>query len=152
MAGGFTGGARWTQRVLDQKLSRALALASSGKFQQDLQEELDYIAEDVSMVIRGSGRASGHSDFANFQAKVTRSAGDRYTARLGWLTYPTSAQERGGGGKLWYQYQNWGYDLFGQGRVRIQGLGFLDGVDARFQRALQRSADRYIKDMKDVLR
>lgn len=149
---GFTGGARWTQRVLDQKLSRALHLASSGKFQQELEEEVSRIADDVSMAIRASGRASQHSDFANFQGKVTRSAGDRYTARLGWLTYPSSANERGGGGKLWYQYQNWGYDLFGRGRVQISGIGFLDGVDARFQRAIQSAADRYIKDMKDVLR
>lgn len=147
---GFGSGARWTQRVLDQKMSRALAAASSGRFMQELDDELSHIAEDVSMAIRGSGRARNHPDFANFQHQVTRSAGDRYTARLGWLTYPSSAQEKGGGGKLWYQYQNWGYDLFGQGRVRISGIGFLDGVDARFQRAIERTADRYLKDIKDA--
>lgn len=150
---GLSGGSRWTQKVLDQKLSRALKVASGGRFQSELQEEVGEIADSVSAAIRMSGRGgSGAADFANFQGKVTESGAGRFTVRLGWLTYPASANERGGGGKLWYQYQNWGYDLFGQGRVQISGLGFLDGVDQRLQAAMQRAADRYVNEVRDALR
>lgn len=151
MAGGFSSGSRWTQRVLDQKMSRALKVASGGRFQSELQENLGEVADNVSMLIRASGRGgSGASDFQNFQAKVTESIGGRYTARLGWLRYPGSANERGSGGKLWYQYQNWGYQLFG-GTYRVSGLGFLDGVDAQFQAAIERATTKYLNDIKDAL-
>lgn len=149
---GFGSGARFTTRLLDQKMTRALAVASEGRLASEIEEDLSEIADGVAGAIRMSGRASQHADFADFTARVTTSGAGRLNARIGWLNYPASAREEGGGGKLWYQYQNWGYNLFGQGRVQISGLGFLDGIDGRVTAAIERAANRYLDDIRRALR
>ena len=140
---GFENGSRWTQKVLDKKVSKALAVASSGRFEAELDEELSTIADDVRFAILASGRGgSQRAEFANFQHKVTRSAAGRVTARLGWINYQSSAVAADGK-RLWYQYHNWGFRFYGGPHI-VQGLGFLDGIDSRFQAAIRRASDRYI--------
>lgn len=147
---GFGSGARFTSKLLEQKMTAALRVASEGRLADEIQEDLSEIADGVAGAIRASGRASQHPDFANFTARVTTSGAGRLNARIGWLNYPGDAREKGSGGKLWYQYQNWGYNAFGRGTM-VSGLGFLDGIDEKVTASIQRSIDRYLGNIERAL-
>lgn len=133
---------RWNVDRLSRKVSRALAVATGGEFQRDLERVAEEVAEDTSDRIAASGRGGSHnSDFANIETRVFRAQSGRYNILVGWLNPPAGAEEKGGGGRLWYQYQDSGFRLFG-GDQWINGVGatldqrerLLSGVEGAMHR------------------
>jgi hypothetical protein len=140
-------GTRWTSVRLEQKLSALVAEAASGTIEVEYKAAAERVAKPIEEKIRQSGRGGEHNaDFANQETRVFRSAAGRYNVLLGWLNPPAHASERGNGGKLWYQYQDAGFHLFG-------GQRWIDGVGATIDRRenlIDAIADvnrRYVHDL-----
>lgn len=142
---------RFTVDRLNKKLSAAIAYASSGRLEQDYAAALEPIASDIESQIRASGRGGVHNDeFANQETRVFRSQAGRYNILFGWLNPPAHARERGTGGRLWYQYQDAGFQLFG-GSQWIEGVGAtLDRRD-RVLTAIEDVNRSYVGDLADIL-
>lgn len=122
---------RWNSARMEKKFTDALALASGDSLREDYAQAAADVARETSTRISASGRGGAHNpDFANIQSKAFKSAAGRYNVSVGWLTPPASAAERGSGGKLWYQYQDSGFFLFG-GSNWIEGVGAT--IDQRFR-------------------
>lgn len=141
---------RWNMARLNRKMSRALAAASGGSFENDLREVAADVARVTSDRIFDSGRGGEHnSDFANIQHRVFRSAAGRYNVLVGWLTPPAHAKEKGGGGRLWYQYQDAGFYLFG-GPQWIEGVGATLDQRERLLNGTEAAAGRYVHNIADI--
>lgn len=143
---------RYNQKTLELKLSRALREATGGRMAQELEDEVGQVIDAENEVIRASGRGGSHnSEFANQEVRVTQSASGRYNIQAGWLNPPSHANEAGGGGRLWYQYQDAGFHLFG-GPNWIEGVGATidrrENVIAAVERALERHVDRVAKELR----
>jgi hypothetical protein len=114
---------RWNTVRLDKKLTDALAHANSSQLENDYRSVAEDVARETGDRIRASGRGGAHnSEFANIQQRVFRSAAGRYNILVGWLNPGPGSAERGSGGKLWFQYQDSGFHLFG-GSNWIEGVG-----------------------------
>ena len=119
---------RYSQKTLELKLSRALREAAGDRVLQDVDAAVGAVIEAENSAIRASGRGGAHnSDFASQDVRVTRSASGRINIQAGWLNPSAHARERGGGGRLWYQYQDSGFRLFG-------GPNWIEGVGATIDR------------------
>lgn len=143
--------ARYNQKTLELKLSRALIEARGDRVTHDIQDEVEEIIDAENSIIRASGRGGRHNaDFANQQVRVTRSAAGRINIQAGWINAPGDAHERGGGGRLWYQYQDAGFHLFG-GPNWIEGVGATidrrENVIAAVERALDRHVGRVAREL-----
>lgn len=122
---------RWNSARLEKKFTDALSYASGNDLTEGYSEAAATVARETSHRISASGRGGDHNaEFANVQSKAFKSAAGRYNVSVGWLTPPASAAERGSGGKLWYQYQDSGFFLFG-GSNWIEGVGAT--IDQRFR-------------------
>lgn len=120
--------ARYSTVRLEKKLSAALAVGTSGQIEDSYRRDAQGVAEMLGRRIAASGRGGEHnSEFANVEHRVFRAASGRYNIMVGWLNPPAHAREKGGGGKLWYQYQDAGFHLFG-------GSQWIDGVGAMVDR------------------
>lgn len=121
-------GTRFNTVRLEKKLSRALSVASSGMVEAEYHAAAADVASTIRRRIEASGRGGDHNaEFAHQDVRVFRAASGRYNIMLGWLYPPASAHERGSGGKLWYQYQDSGFHLFG-------GPNWIEGVGATIDR------------------
>lgn len=113
---------------LDKKLSAALHKAAGDDLIREYNEAAEEINRSVSDVLSRSGRGGSQRDeFVKQEKQVTRALSGRYNIRVGWLNPSRDAAERGGGGRLWYQYQDSGFHMFG-------GPRWLDGVGATLDR------------------
>ena len=122
-------GARWNSARLEKKLTDALEAA--GDLEQEYEKVATEVARETSQRISASGRGGPHNaEFANIQHRVFKSGAGRYNVLVGWLNPGGNAHERGSGGRLWYQYQDAGFHLFG-GPNWIEGVGAT--IDQRFR-------------------
>lgn len=114
---------------MDQKISRALSVVAGGDgILQRYDQAADEANKIVSQRITASGRGGEHnSEFAHQDKRVFRARSDRINISVGWLNPSAHAHERGSGGKLWYQYQDSGFFMFG-------GERWIDGVGATIDR------------------
>ena len=139
-------GTRYTQHRLDQKMSKMLTEAN-----RDIAAEytaaLAPIAADISGKIRGSGFGGDHNEeFAKQETKAWRAGSGRLNVLFGWLNPSDHAHERGSNGRLWYQYADAGFHLFG-------GPRWIDGVGATIDRrervieAIEEVNRRWISDI-----
>ena len=113
---------------LTQKLSRALAKAGGDDLLREYERAADEVNDTVSDRITDSGFGGSHnSEFAHQDKKVFKAASGRYNINVGWLYPNAHAAERGSGGRLWYQYADSGFHLFG-------GPRWIDGVGATIDR------------------
>lgn len=143
--------ARYNQKTLELKLSRALVEARGDRVTHDIQGEVEEVIDAENDIIRASGRGGSHNaDFANQQVRVTRSGAGRINIQAGWINAPGDAMERGTGGRLWYQYQDSGFHLFG-GPNWIEGVGATidrrENVIAAVERALDRHVERVAREL-----
>lgn len=144
-------GVRWNSVRLEKKLTDALAVASGNDLDQEYNDAAAQVARETSGRIRESGRGGSHnSEFANIQHRVYRSGAGRVEVRVGWLNPGADAAERGGGGKLWYQYQDRGFHLFG-GPNWIEGVGATIDQRYRLVDALQEVNVRFIDRLAKIL-
>lgn len=147
----MTVGTRWNTVRLNKKLSAALARASAGRLEQEYEEALTPIARDIESDIRASGRGGAHNaDFANQEVRVFRAGSGRINALFGWLSPPEHARERGSGGKIWYQYQDAGFHLFG-GPQWMEGVGATIDRRERVIDAIDEVNRRMLNDIERIL-
>lgn len=147
----MAGTVRWNAVRLEKKFTDALAVANSGELENDYEAAAAEVARETSGRIRASGRGGPHnSEFADIQHRVHRSGAGRIEVRVGWLNPGAGSAERGGGGKLWYQYQDRGFHLFG-GPNWIEGVGAT--IDQRFRlvEALEDVNIRYVNKLANIL-
>lgn len=122
-------GARWNSVRMEKKFTDALsAVADLGTRYERAAAE---VARETSQRIAASGRGGAHNpEFADIQYRVWKSGSGRWNINLGWLNPGAGARERGSGGRLWYQYQDSGFHLFGGSRW-IDGVGAT--IDQRYR-------------------
>lgn len=126
---------------LEQKLSRALALAAGDRLLRDYEQAALEVNRVTEERILDSGFGGEHnSEFADQDMKVFRAASGRYNISIGWLNPSDHAKERGSSGRLWYQYADSGFHLFG-------GSRWIDGVGATIDRR-----ERLIEKIEDINR
>jgi len=132
---------------LSQKLSRALTRAHGDQLLREYERAADAVNKTVHDRITDSGFGGSHNDeFANQEKRVFRAASGRYNINVGWLNPSEHARERGSGGRLWYQYADSGFHLFG-------GPRWIDGVGATIDRrenlveAIERINEDYLNDI-----
>lgn len=143
---------RFNVKRLEAKLSSALALASSGKIEAEYQAALKPIAADISSKIRNSGRGASHNaEFAEQDVRIFKAASGRLNILFGWINPPDSAHERGDGGRLWYQYQDAGFNLFGNPNHPITGVGATIDRRENVLAAIEDVNYRYVKDVARIL-
>lgn len=143
---------RYTAVRMEQKLSALVAAASSGRVEAEYKQAADGIARSISQTIAASGRGGSHNaEFAKQETRVFRSAAGRYNVLLGWLNPPASAKERGSGGKLWYQYQDSGFNLFGNANHPISGVGATIDRRENLLDALEDINRKYVHDLARIL-
>lgn len=148
---GYSVGVRWNSKRLEAKLSNALAVASSGQIQAEYERELQPIANDISSKIRASGRGGEHNaEFAKQDIKVFRALSGRYNIQFGWLNTSAHAKERGSGGRLWYQYQDSGFQLFGGPNYQAGVMAAIDRRE-RVIDAIENVNQRYVRDIAQIL-
>lgn len=138
---------RWNTVRLEKKLSEALAYTQGDRLLGEYEQAASEVASETSERISASGRGGAHnSEFANIEHRAFRSAAGRYNVLVGWLNPPGSAREMGSGGKLWYQYQDSGFRLFG-GSSWIEGVGATIDQRERLIEALDGVNMRYLGDV-----
>jgi len=147
----MTTGTRWNTVRLDRKMSKALAVAN-----RDIVSEYESAAKEVahgiSSQILASGRGGSHNaEFAKQDVKAFQSRAGRFNVLLGWLNPPASAAERGGGGRLWYQYQDAGFHLFG-GSNWIEGVGATIDRREHLIQAIEDVNRRWVSDVRSAFR
>lgn len=133
--------AQFNTKTLTDKLRRSIA-EMDGLY-TSYRNVAEGVANSVGMKIAASGRGGSHNaEFANYEWQVTTPSRDTFVVRVGWLNPPAHAQERGGGGKLWYQYQDAGFWLFG-GSNWIEGVGATIDAKEDLHDGLQEVNRRY---------
>lgn len=142
---------RFSTVRMEKKLSKALTAASSGWVQQFYEHDASEVAKVIHDRIVASGRGGEHnSDFANIEHRAFRAQSGRYNVMVGWLNPPEHAREKGTGGRLWYQYQDSGFQLFG-GSQWIEGVGAtIDRREMLLDR-LEATNSMYVKHIADIL-
>jgi hypothetical protein len=142
---------RYTQDRLEQKLSKALAYATGGRVEHEYEIAAKAVADTISDRIRASGRGGEHNaEFAEQQTRVFQARSGRYNILLGWLAPPASAHEKGGGGRLWYQYQDSGFHLFG-GPNWIEGVNATNDRRAMLIEQVEAINRKYVHDIANIL-
>lgn len=142
---------RFSVDRLNRKLSKAIAYASGGAVEGEYRAALEPIRSDIESTIRASGRGGEHNEeFANQDVRVFRALSGRYNILFGWLNPPAHAHERGTSGKLWYQYQDAGFYLFG-GSQWIEGVGATIDRRERVLEAVELVNRRYVGKLADIL-
>jgi hypothetical protein len=143
---------RYTVDRLNRKLSKAIAAASDGHLVEDYQQALAPVADDISGKIHDSGRGGDqNADFARQETRAFRAGSGRYNILFGWLNPPAEAAAKGGGGKLWYQWQDAGFHLFG-GSHWIEGVGATIDRRERVIDAIDEVNRRYVGDLANILK
>jgi hypothetical protein len=138
---------RFNVARLDAKLTRALRIASGGKLEGEIQQEVWPVKEAIESKIRASGRGAEHNaDFARQDLIISTAGSGRLNIRFGWVNPPAHSAERGTGGNLWYQYQDKGFWLFG-GDNWIEGVGATIDRREDFLEAIRRAVDKYADDI-----
>jgi len=132
-------------------MSRALAVANKDII-AEYEQAAKGVAREISSAIQSSGRGGVHNaEFAHQDVRVFMSRAGRFNILLGWLNPPGSAHERGGGGKLWYQYQDAGFHLFG-GSDWIAGVGATIDRRENLIEAIEDVNRRWIGEVRSALR
>ena len=139
---------------LEQKLSRALLVASSGKLADEYDHAVDSVAEGVRNALEGSGRAQAHHGrfVQGYTNRATFSGGGRYNVAMGWLYPDGESHERGSGGKLWFQYQEGGFitnDAFHN--APVAGIGATIGAREDMLEAVEMVNGKYVHDLARIL-
>lgn len=144
-------GTRFNMVRLDRKLSRALSHVHGDTLLNSYLAIAKDVNRPVELAIQSSGRGGSHnSEFANQEERVFRARSDRINVLVGWLNPPEHARERGSGGKLWYQYQDAGFHLFG-------GSRWIDGVGATIDRrenlieGIERANRTFLRELGNIL-
>lgn len=144
-------GTRWNNYRLEQKMSKALKVANKDIL-SEYEEAAQSVAKPIEAAIRASGRGGSHNaDFAHQETRVFQSRAGRFNVLLGWLNPPGDAHERGDGGKLWYQYQDAGFRLFG-GSQWIEGVGATIDRRENLINALEDVNRRWIDEVRGAFR
>lgn len=138
---------------LEQKLSRALLVASSGKLADEYDHAVDSVAEGVRNALEGSGRAQAHHGrfVQGYTNRATFSGGGRYNVAMGWLYPDGESRERGSGGKLWFQYQEGGFNMLGDPSVPVAGIGATIGAREDMLEAVEMVNGKYVHDLARIL-
>jgi hypothetical protein len=119
---------RYSQVRLEKKLSEAVKRTTDGLVKKDYERAAHEVSTIIHNRIANSGRGGDHNpEFANIESRVFEAHSGRYNILLGWLNPPGSAHEKGSGGKLWYQYQDSGFHMFG-------GPNWIEGIHANIDR------------------
>lgn len=145
--------ARWNTVRLEKKFSEAISLAAGDELQGRYEQAADEVNRVVSQRIEGSQYDfNGHkAEFAHQDKRVFRSAAGRWNISVGWINPPAHANERGSGGKLWYQYWDVGFNLFGNPNNPITGIGATIDRRENLLDALERVNYGYVKDLAKIL-
>lgn len=142
---------RWNTVRMEKKLSDALALAQGEELTSEYSNAAAMVARETSQRIADSGRGGSHNaEFANIQHKAWRAGSGRYNISVGWLNPPSHAKEKGSGGRLWYQYQDMGFRLFG-GNTWIEGVGAAIDQRERLLEALDDVNRRHLGRIAGIL-
>lgn len=138
---------RFNVSRLNSKISRGLRAAGMDKVTRTIEAEVNPVKERIEGQIRASGRGAGHNaDFAHQDLIITTSGRGNVNVRFGWVNPPAHAHERGAGGRLWYQYQDAGFMLFG-GDTWIEGVGATIDRREDFIDAIHRAVAQYANDI-----
>lgn len=144
---------RFVSTRLEQKLSRALAIASSGKLADEYDRAVDVVAERVRSGLEGSGRAQKHHGrfVEGYTNRATFSGGGRYNVAMGWLYPDGESMSRGGGYPLWFQHQEAGFNAFGNPNAPVSGIGATIGAREDMLEAIEMVNSKYVHDMARII-
>lgn len=142
---------RFSTVRLEKKLSAALALASGNTLEHFYTEDAKHVNDIVSARISRSGVGGDHNDkFAHQDQRVFRAASGRYNVSVGWLYPSLDAAERGSGGRLWYQYQDSGFHLFGGSQWQEGVMATIDRREMLVER-MDATNRMYVQELAKIL-
>lgn len=142
---------RWNVARMEKKVTDALSYVMGNELLDEYDNAASTVARETHDRIVSSGRGGSHNaEFANIQHRAFRAQSSRYNVLVGWLNPSSDAHEKGSGGKLWYQYQDMGFRLFG-GSTWIEGVGAAIDQRERLLEALDDVNRRHISRVAGIL-
>lgn len=147
---------RWNSYRLDAKLTRAIAEVSRGAFVGEANTRVSAVAAGIAQQLSASGRGgpNHNHEFSDYAARAWVSGAGRYNVIMGWINADRAeggGRERGGGGKLWFQYQEGGFNMWGDPARPIPGVNATVTARADMIDATLDAAGKHIHNIKDIL-